>query len=172
MPKKTKKEYETVEKEIEYTECDVPGCFHTDEEKELIELAVNPRYTVESWQEPTVIEICDDFNEAEEWVHKQNKHMQKQGVSFNGNIGYGYKNQEHVKEAKSDASFFVCQYCLKNHFDAVPDRYNPDKVTEIDSKKGRLVITQEINPTFSIPAWVAIGITIIHALILIAIVIF
>lgn len=44
MPKKTKKEYETVEKEIEYTECDVPSCFNTDENKELIELAVNPTY--------------------------------------------------------------------------------------------------------------------------------
>jgi antibiotic biosynthesis monooxygenase (ABM) superfamily enzyme len=176
MPKKTKKEYETVEKEIKYTECDVPGCFHTDEEKELIELAVNPRYTVTTEERPTIVAEFDDYMEADKWVYSEEKKLRDSKIShgFDDEISYhgGYTTMKQATEARSDASFFVCQDCLKNHFDAVPDRYNPEQVSEIDSKKGRLVITQEINPILPLPTWLLIGMIIINMLILYTIAIF
>lgn len=162
MPKKTKKEYETVEKTIKYTECDVPGCFNTDENKELIELAVNPRYKSERWKEPTIIEQVGDLQEAEEWVSEQkykNQKMNRSSDRFNSfddnDYAYGYAHRETTKEAKSDTKFHVCQHCLKKHFEAVPDRYNPEKVTEIETNTGRrrVVITQEVNPVLSFPDW-------------------
>jgi len=120
MPTKTRKEYETVEKEIEYRECDVPGCVRTDGENEIVELAVNPRYG-----------------------KKETPHMYKKCPEL------GMK----VFKARSDVSFFVCQNCLKNHFEAVPDDYDGENVSEIEVERGRITIKEEYNPRFSIPNW-------------------
>lgn len=157
MPTKTKTEYETVEKTIEYTECGVPGCPNTDEDKELIELAVNPKYEEKEIKNPVVVKQCDSFHEAEELVKEEQAEARGSrmplGVekaidahdvnrSSDGLYGFGYEYEYLTKSADADASFFVCQNCLKNHFEAVPDDYDPEKVEKIHTKEGSVEVIQ------------------------------
>lgn len=155
MPVKTKKEYETVEKEIEYTECDVPSCFRTDEEYELIELAVNPKYKEQSWDEPSVIKVCESKDEARQMVMEDERHRAEVCPSFLDNIEYafGHNHKTEIINAKNDAEFFVCQHCLKNHLGV---DIEPEKVNEIDTdtKSGGVVVKEEYNPLFSIGNWI------------------
>lgn len=172
MPTKTKTEYETVEKNITYIECDVPGCFHTDEKYEVIELAVNPKYDYEEYKEPTVIQQVDSQMKAQEWVDKRKPHLNKIGSTENFHdevsYAYGYKRKQKGTNARADASFFVCASCLKNHFEVVPDRYEPKNVNNIEGRKGGLYIEEDTYPKFeiNIGRWKLLAVCIIQFIII------
>jgi hypothetical protein len=170
MPTKTKTEYETVEKTIEYTECGVPSCLNTDEDKELIELAVNPRYEYEEHKDPVIVEAFDEREDARLRKDKEiAERRRREAISqkppgfvdireeAKRKYAFGYDYSIERQEAQTDASFYVCQDCLKNHFEAVPDRYNPENVKEIEAKDGRVVVEQEENYLIPYDAVIVVG---------------
>lgn len=170
MTEKTKTEYETVEKEETYVECDMGGCFNTDEQWEMVDFAVNPRYDKSERKEPQVIEVVDDRMEAEEWVIEQKerqranrnleqelaieKHSLKSEGFIPPGVGQGVKGDISTKPAKGyitksttskpecDAELHVCLSCLSQVFGIDID---PDGVCDVDASSGRVRIAEETN---------------------------
>jgi hypothetical protein len=138
MPTKTKTEFETVEKEIEYTECDVPGCFNTDEETEMVDLAVNPRYDVKEEPEYKIVKEFDEMCRAKAYLRKKRT---------KASCAVGYRNRTNTKNARCDVNFFVCHHCLSHVLGVDID---PEKVTDAAPENGDVVIKEEYEPMFSI----------------------
>jgi len=161
MPTKTKTEFETVEKEIEYTECDVPGCFNTDEETEMVDLAVNPRYDVKQKPEYEFVKKFDERSKARNYMQK------KRAKRAKASCAVGYRDRKSTKNARCNVNFFVCHHCLSNVLGV--DDIDPEKVTDAAPENGDVVIKEKYEPMFSIgtiASLIIIGILVLTILIM------
>jgi len=137
MTQKTKTEYETVEKT--FIECDVDGCSRTDEEWEMIDLAVNPEYLREGYKEPQVIEVVDHKGKADEWV-KDKKEKMVRDFSNMHKPAYGYMHRKRWSNPQCSEKFDICIGCLSEIFGISVD---PEDVCEIEADRGGMTIIEE-----------------------------
>lgn len=139
MSKKKVKDYKTVSETKTIIECDVPSCFNTSKSKEMVEMAVNPRFSFRERKEPVVIEEGLGYSEAHSQVADLERKLTREKLE-DGRWGVGYQYKNEFLQAKSDATFHVCSNCLKNHFGV--EGIVPNNVDDIKKNDGNVVIEQ------------------------------
>ena len=157
MAQETVTEFKTVEEQKTRTLCD--NCGRTDEEEQIIQVAINPREKLKVHRDVEIFETFDNHSEAVDALWKQERHEQKMkraNARYNKNYGLGYRTTEKDRRMKASAEADVCASCVFDLFNIeIPE---DEEVEEIEVEKGELNIntTKEVKsiwPQVDIPEW-------------------
>jgi len=133
MAQETITDYEAVEKKRTITVCD--NCGRTDEESEMVTVAINPRQKVDENSEIQLINVFDDEAEAEAEFHKYKKNERE--YKKISRRGIGREKKYKTVDMKASATADVCSSCLTELFDVDVE---PEEIEDIDVKNGGINI--------------------------------
>lgn len=132
MAQETVTEFRTVEEQKTRTLCD--NCNRTDEEAEILTVAINPKVEKESWEEVKIIETYEDITVAE----KELNNLKLAKAHDTMNYGVGKVTHNHHKNMKASAKADVCSQCVFDLFGIeIPE---DEEVEEIELDEGELNI--------------------------------
>ena len=143
------KDYETVEKERTIAVCD--NCGRTDEESEMVTVAINPRKKLKEEKQLQLVKTFEDEYDAERFI---NEHQHPQMPQTDSNqYGVGWNYNERIIDMNASATADVCTSCLTKLFDIDVD---PEEIDDIDIRDGEMKINTTIEKTTiwpDIPEW-------------------
>lgn len=150
MAQETVTEYKTVEEQKTRTLCD--NCNRTDEEAQILTVAINPKVEKESWEEIDVIETFDD----EVVAHNKVREAKLEQASYTAQYGIGTVTHNHHKDMRASAKADVCSECVFDLFDIeIPEDEEVEEI-ELDNGELKINITKEVKtiwPQVNIPEW-------------------
>jgi hypothetical protein len=143
MAEETVTEYETVEKTNTIKVCD--NCGLSEEEKPIVQVAINPQGDVNKDSKWSVVEIHDDYDAAVKEVQKIKHERAMEGLD--NNFGVGRKRIKRYDDLQASATADVCFNCVENLFDI--DIPGGEDIESVDLDTGKMTIntTREVNPT-------------------------
>jgi hypothetical protein len=155
MAQETVTEYKTVEEQKTRTLCD--NCNRTDEEAEILTVAINPKETVTKKRDFEVFKMFDDYMEAQDAkINLEHNKLQKPDGYLSGDekYGLGMTSQEYIRSMGVSAKADVCSECVFDLFGVeIPE---DEEVEEIELGNGQLNIntTKEVTTVWpQIPEW-------------------
>jgi hypothetical protein len=150
MAQETVTEFRTVEEQKTRTLCD--NCNRTDEEAQILTVAINPKVEKESWEEIDVIEAFDD----EVVAHNKVREAKLEQAGYTTQYGIGTVTHNQHKDMRASAKADVCSECVFDLFGVeIPE---DEEVEEIELGNGEMNIntSKEVTsvwPQFDIPEW-------------------
>ena len=142
MAKEKVVDYETVEKTETITVCD--NCGRTDEETDIIDIAINPRF--ETRDDYELIEVYDDPSAAQRVIDEIKSH---QAVNSMRQMGIGRTPK--IVGAESDASADLCANCVTEFFGVEIEPEQEVEGVEIDDGEVTVNVTEEAVRNY--PTW-------------------
>ena len=152
MAQETVTEFRTVEEQKTRTLCD--NCNRTEEEAEILTVAINPKEKVRESQELELIKTFDDQFEAEHFMHDNKKPPSTQVMGEEEVWGVGWNHNTKTVDIRASATADLCASCVFDLFDIkIPEE---EETEDINLGDGELNIntTKEVTTIWpQIPEW-------------------
>ena len=154
MAQETVTEYKTIEEQKTRTLCD--NCNRTEEEEDILTVAINPQEKVRESQDLELIKTFDEQFEAEQFMHGYKKPPSTQVMGQEEVWGVGWNHNTKTVNMNASATADLCASCVFDLFDIeIPE---DEDVEDIELEDGELNIntTKEVTtvwPQIDIPEY-------------------